>query len=575
MDATPGTDRKVMSLRDAIRLHLRPGMKIHLAAGIGGPSAAICEIIRQYRGAEPEFTLIQSTVAGHALNLVHCRLVKKMICSACIDISETSRPSKIVQQACEAGRIDMENWSLCSLQQRLMAAAMGLPFMPTRSVLGSSIAVENKAYFKEMPDPFGSGAEVGILGALQPDVSILHGCAADEAGNVILAAPYGEDLWGALASSTGVVATVEKIVRSETIRQYAALVKIPGYLVKAVVAAPLGLHPFSLANPIENEIETYEKDNDFLNDLHAASLREDALDDWIKQWVLDCADHSQYLNKLGDVRIRALKEQSGRRRKAITPDQATAREVSQDFDAKEMMLIALSREILESVASRGHRTILAGAGAAATAAFLAYYQLATAGRDIDLITGNGQLGYLPIPGESILASEPGVRSSKILTDTIMTHGVFVGGQQNRCLSILGAGQIDRFGNINSTRTSSGKFLVGSGGANDAMNASEVILCLEQSKERFAGEIPYISGRGDSVTTVVSTSGVFKKAGPKAELILAACFPCSEYRSLDEKVLEIRKRCGWDPQVSPNVGELPKPTREELRLLRWLRSYSSA
>ena len=90
-------------------------------------------------------------------------------------------------------------------------------------------------------------------------------------------------------------------------------------------------------------------------------------------------------------------------------------------------------------------------------------------------------------------------------------GVFVGGQQNRCLSILGAGQIDRFGNINSTRTSSGKFLVGSGGANDAMNASEVILCLEQSKERFAGEIPYISGRGDSVTTVVSTSGVFKKS----------------------------------------------------------------
>ena len=147
-----------------------------------------------------------------------------------------------------------------------------------------------------------------------------------------------------------------------------------------------------------------------------------------------------------------------------------------------MMLIALAREILSSVNRHGHKLILAGAGAAATAAFLAHYHLKSAG--FELGTGNGQIGYTPIPGESILASEAGVRRSKLLTDTIMMQGVFVGGENNKCLSILGAGQMDKHGNINSTKTSKGKFLVGSGGANDALNAREAIICLDQSKDRF-------------------------------------------------------------------------------------------
>ena len=119
-----------------------------------------------------------------------------------------------------------------------------------------------------------------------------------------------------------------------------------------------------------------------------------------------------------------------------------------------MMLIALAREILSSVETHGHKLVLAGAGAAATAAFLAYYQLKSAG--FELGTGNGQIGYTPVPGEPILASEAGVRRSKMLTDTIMMQGVFVGGENNKCLSILGAGQMDKHGNINSTKTSKGQ-----------------------------------------------------------------------------------------------------------------------
>ena len=61
---------KVLDLREAVERFVKPGMKLHLAAGIGGPSAAVCEIIRQFRGKSPGFTLIQSTVTGHSLNPV-------------------------------------------------------------------------------------------------------------------------------------------------------------------------------------------------------------------------------------------------------------------------------------------------------------------------------------------------------------------------------------------------------------------------------------------------------------------------------------------------------------------------
>lgn len=563
----PKEQGKLVELREAVKRFVKPGMKLHIASGIGGASAAICEIVRQYHGKDPGFTLIQSTVTGHALNLVHCRLVKKLICSVCANISGTGRPSKVIQAAYESRRIEMENWSLNSLQQRLMAGAFGVPFMPTRSVLGSSIAEDNAASFTAIDDPFGSGTKVGLASALLPDISIVHGCAADLKGNTILPAPYGEDVWGALASKGGVVVTVEKIVPVEFIQKYAALVKIPAHAVQAVAPAPLGLHPFSLANPGIRDIDPYEKDVDFLNALYEASASGPALDEWIREWVLDCLDHDHYLSKLGKQRIDELKEKSRRVKTVFEFVPAPHQDAVADFEPREMMLVALAREIRSSVDSKGHQMVLAGAGAAATAAFLAYYQLKSAG--FELGTGNGQIGYAPVPGESILASEAGVRSSKILTDTVMMQGVFVGGENNRCLSILGAGQMDRFGNINSTKTSKGKFLVGSGGVNDALNAREAILCLDQSRDRFVDKLAYVTGRGHAITTVVSTMGIFRKRSPEDELYLVACFPDPQARKLEERIQEIKNNCGWDLKTAPVVEEVPRPSSEELQRLRWL------
>jgi acyl CoA:acetate/3-ketoacid CoA transferase beta subunit len=453
-----------------------------------------------------------------------------------------------------------------------MAGAFGFPFIPTKSVAGSGLASDNWESFKEMQDPFGSENATGIVKALAPDVSIVHGCVGDVDGNIILSAPYGDDLWGSLAASGGVLATVEKIVPADFIRRYAALVKIPGYAVKAVSVAPFGVHPFSLTNPGIEDFEAYEKDTEFLNELHQASAKKETLDQWIGDWVTNCTDHQSYLDKIGEKRTTSLKQSAAKTVAERLPVMLVSNpELAQEFTPEEMMFIVVAREIRRSVEHNGHKTILAGAGVGSTAARLAYYQLKALGSEIELITGNGLIGYSPLPGESVLSSEAGVRSAKILTDTIMTHGVLVGGKNNRCLSVLGTGQIDKHGNINSTKTASGKFLVGSGGANDAVNAQEVIVALTQSKDRFVETLSYVTGRGNTVTTVISTMAVFRKKKPEETLYLDACFPGSWASSLEEKIKIVATHCGWSLEKAPEVKEMISPSRGELELLRWLQA----
>jgi acyl CoA:acetate/3-ketoacid CoA transferase alpha subunit/acyl CoA:acetate/3-ketoacid CoA transferase beta subunit len=566
----PGAMSKLLLLKEAVSRHVKPGMKLHLAGGIGGPSAVICEIIRQYYGKRPGFTLIQSTVTGHAINLLHRNLIKKMIFSACMDLTTSGRPSRVMQKAWEEKSIEFENWSLCSLQQRLMAGAMGVSFMPTRSIAGSDLALDNSNAFQEIDDPFGTDAKIGLVQAINPDISIVHGCVADELGNTILSIPYGDDLWGALASSQGVLVTVEKIVPTDFIREHAALVKIPGYIVNAVSIAPMGLHPFLMVDPGINDLDAYETDTEFLQELHKAFAEDRTLDAWIKEWVIDCATQEDYLNKLGSRRIKALKkitvddsERSEPSAKSLSP------ETEPEYTPEEMMLVAASREISKSVLKSGHRTILVGAGSRAVAVLLVYYKLRAQGYELELITGNGQIGYDPQPATLATQSVAGVYSSKMLTDTVTTHGVIVGGENSKCLGVLGAGQIDRYGNTNSTLTSEGQFLVGSGGANDTVNAREVIVIVNQSKNRFVEKLPYITGPGNRVTTVVSTMGIFNKPQGKGELHLTACFPAPELLGLEDRIKKVQENCGWTLKLADRVEEVPVPIPDELKMLRWL------
>jgi len=561
---------KLLSLSDAIRMYVKPGMTLHLASGVGGPGAAIREIVRQFYGKNPGFVLVQGTITGHALNILYCKLVSKIIFTACVDISTHGRPSKIMQKLWAEKKIQIENWSLLSLQQRLMAGVMGLSCISTRSLSGSDLAVDNKKNFIEVQDPFDSQKKIGLVKALNPDLSVVHGCVADVDGNTILTVPYADDIWGPMASKNGVLVTVEKIVSNEFIQQYASLVKIPGHLVKSVSLAPLGLHPFSIANPGICDFQEYETDIDFLQQYHNVSSDESALNEWIKEWILDCSSVEGYLNKIGKNKIAALTEKRiFEIAKPLLKENIIPPVYEGNFTDEEMMIVAASREIFTTILQNNHKVVMVGVGAPGKAVLMAYYQLQKKGYDIKLITGNGRFGYEPLKGELATQGNAAIHTSKMLTDTIITQGVFVAGGNSRCLSVLGAGQIDKFGNINSTMTVKQEFLIGSGGANDAMNAQEVIILINQSKDRFPENLAYVTSSGKQVTKVITNLGVFSKSIGQDELSLSACFPDATSLILKDKIKRIQNHCGWSLKLAKKVEVLPLPLENEIELLHWI------
>lgn len=564
---------KVTSLEQAIGQNVKPGMVLHLGRE---PNAAIRQILRQFWGKNPRFTLVSGSIRPpYARALVYYNMVDKVITSASVDAYDpASSPSWIAGAfPAKSQKVETENWSLCSIEQRLMAGALGTGFMPTRSIVGSEMAEENRDSFQTIDDPFDSGKKIGIVKALLPDLSIVHGCIADRYGNTILPSPYSDTIWGPRASKHGVVVTVEKIVPTDFIREHPSLVKLPGYLVKAVCLAPLGAHPIGIVNHEVKTFEGYETDYDFLTAHAKAATNHETLDAWIKEWVLDCPSHEDYLSKIGHERTSLLKVKAGRDAwKNNISSVSESISTDEKYNPDEMMIVVAARELKKKVVENGYRTILSGAGTLELASWLAYYWLREEGYGLDLLCGLGQMGYMPLPGQTDIISISHASACKVLTDTTEIYSVVVGGENAKCLSVLGALQIDKFGNINNSRV--GKLSIGSGGAGDAINASETVVVVSQSTNRLVERVPYITCPGDRIRMLVSSMGVFEKIGKDKEFTLVAYFPNSKLPSVDEKVRAINKRCGWKPRVAEKLREIAPPTREELMLLRLLGSSRS-
>ncbi|MDP2953199.1 MAG: CoA-transferase [Chloroflexota bacterium] len=180
----------------------------------------------------------------------------------------------------------------------------------------------------------------------------------------------------------------------------------------------------------------------------------------------------------------------------------------------------------------------------------------------------GYYGNAPRPAEPFVLNFGNFPTCKMLTETLDTIGVFACGATNRCIGVLGGAQVDRFGNINSTKISEEQYLAGSGGANDvASGAREVAVVMQQSRQRFLEKVPYITAPGARVRTLVSSMGVFEKLGDDEEFTLTKYFANPAFASKQEVIENIKDNCGWAVRVSQGLKEVPAPTAEELRLLR--------
>jgi len=559
--ADEGID-KVVELSEAIRQYVKPGMALYIREGSYAP---IREIIRQFWGDKPGLTLIMVGARDTALDLVHCGLISKLITSRCSE-SPTQGRSLVIQRAYEQKALEIENWSLYSLPLRLMAAALKIDFLPTRSIMHSTMAEENRDSFVEMDDPFGSGERLGLAKALYPDMAIVHGLAADRSGNIITSPAIlsGEGEWGAFASKHGVIASVEKLVSTEFIRKHSSLVTIPGYFVKSVSLAPFGSHPQALFN-VTQEIAGYDADIEFMEEHRKATKEVETLDGWLKEWIVGCPTNEDYLRKLGPERLSLLKGQSrvDWEHKLLAVPEETVK--ASNYSAAETMIAAASRVIKQKVLENGYKVILSGVGTAGFAAWLAFYELKKAGVEVELMIGSGLFGWSPRPADPQLTSLTNLRTCKMITDVVHAYGVFA---HNRCLSVVGAGQLDKYGNLNSTKLSDTFYLTGSGGANDAATAEEMLVVAAQSKRRFVEKVPYVTCSGRNVRTVVSNKGIFEKISGDDELTLTGYF-ANTSSDQSQIVSKIKEDCGWELKAQPSLKRIEPPSPRELALMRIL------
>ena len=160
----------------------------------------------------------------------------------------------------------------------------------------------------------------------------------------------------------------------------------------------------------------------------------------------------------------------------------------------EFAIVAASHKIKEIFIKGGFKTLFAGIGLGGLAGWLAYYALKEEGREVYMV-GAG-IGFDPRPADPLMSSSSNIATSRMLVDAVDIHGVCIGGVKKACLGILGAAQIDKQGNINSSRVSVTTYIGGAGGGNDIANgAKEVIVVTKQKKDRFLEKVPYVTCPG--------------------------------------------------------------------------------
>ncbi|WP_163511721.1 CoA transferase subunit A [Fodinicola acaciae] len=192
------------------------------------------------------------------------------------------------QRAVRAKEISVRQHSNHTLSLALQAAVSGVPYLPTRTALGTDIAVNHDG-FTTVRCPFTDQVLLAVR-AVRPDVAVVHVQRADARGNAHAWGNLGITVEAVHAART-VIVIASDIVPSEVIRERPELTLVPGAFVDAVVHCPGGTHPAPLLGYAEHSPETYRS-------YGKASATVEGFQEWLREWVLDVPDRAAYLEKL-------------------------------------------------------------------------------------------------------------------------------------------------------------------------------------------------------------------------------------------------------------------------------------
>jgi glutaconate CoA-transferase subunit A len=286
---------KLITIQEAIARHVPSGSMVLLSAQLEQmmPFAAAHELIRQGRR--------DLTVVAPACDA----LVDQMIGAGCVSRvmtvweEDTSSHGYRLERAIEKrgpNRVAAVEYSATTLALALHGGALGVPFLPTYSTLGSDLLKKN-GNLREFSSPVSEENLVAVR-ALRPDIAILHVQRADEHGNAHLWGNLGVAVDGARASRK-VIVVAEEIVEPAVIASDPNRTLVPDFLVAAVVHEPWGAHPSAVPGH-------YGRDDDAFSEYDERSRCAEDFERWLLDWVLRAEDRREYMRRLGDGRTEKL-----------------------------------------------------------------------------------------------------------------------------------------------------------------------------------------------------------------------------------------------------------------------------
>jgi glutaconate CoA-transferase subunit A len=294
---------KLTTVADAVGRLVRDGDYLAIG-GFGAdrlPVAVVHEILRQ---GKQDLGFAGHTATHDFQLLCAGNLTGRGRTLARVDVAyviglEARGLSPHARRVMESGTLEVCEWTNYALAVRLQAAATGVPFLPTRTMLGTDTFRKSAAKVVECPF---TGEKLLALPALSPDVAAIHVPESDRYGNCRIRGTTVADLELARAAKK-VIITCERLIPHEEIRRDPSRTVIPFLCVDAVCEVPYGSYPGNM--PYE-----YFSDEDHLRQWLEVEKDLDTYRRFLDEYVYGVADFGEYLHKCGGLpRMQQLRRQ--------------------------------------------------------------------------------------------------------------------------------------------------------------------------------------------------------------------------------------------------------------------------
>lgn len=282
---------KLLSMQEAIVDLVPDGASVALGLQLEQmiPFAAGHEMIRQRK---KNLTLIGPISDILFDQMIGAGCVEKIIAAWVGNVMMGSAYN--FRRAVEQDGMKVFNMTNFTIALALQAGAMGVPFLPTRTAMGSDVPKGNH-FFYQIFSPFEPKEPLWAVRALNPDVTIVHVQRADREGNAHCWGNFGVMI-EAVRAAKRVIVVAEEIVAPEVIASDPNRTVIPGFLVNAVVECRYGAHP----SPVQGY---YKRDDAFFRQYHEQTKTKADSDAWLNRWVHSVGDRRAYINQLGACRV--------------------------------------------------------------------------------------------------------------------------------------------------------------------------------------------------------------------------------------------------------------------------------